>query len=325
MVKEWLRKISTVLLRPAHRVISSQVERLVQAELRRLREEYSAGYRPIERLASGLSFGTVPSQTLFGSSLCRMEDMVHPAYAQICQKWLLEPPGLHRKQWEYAYIIEKLRSTGCLQQGRRGLGFGVGREPLPSVFVSQGCVILATDAPTRNVDDEWKHTGQHSDNAISLWNPRLVSRDLFLERCQFQSLDMNSHQAIPAGYDFHWSSCVIEHLGGIRQAIDFVINSVHRLAPGGVAVHTTELNLSSNSDTLDAPQTCILRGRDIEELAGSLTSLGFMVEPIVLDMGLHPYNFHVDPPPYGGPIHLRLLIGNYAATSIGLVIRKPSQ
>ena len=40
---------------------------------------------------------------------------------------------------------------------------------------------------------------------------------------------MNDYGSIPDGYDFHWSSCVIEHLGGIRKALDFVLESVERL------------------------------------------------------------------------------------------------
>ena len=48
---------------------------------------------------------------------------------------------------EFIFILEKLRLNGCLEAGKKGLGFGVGTEPLSSYFVSQGCVVLATDEP----------------------------------------------------------------------------------------------------------------------------------------------------------------------------------
>ena len=48
--------------------------------------------------------------------------------------------------------------------------------------------------------------------------------------------------------------------------MDFVINSMRVLKPGGVAVHTTEFNLSSNDDTIEARDLCVYRRRDIELL-----------------------------------------------------------
>ena len=39
---------------------------------------------------------------------------------------------LHRKMWEWLFIAEALRERGMLAAGRRGVGFGVGQEPLVS-------------------------------------------------------------------------------------------------------------------------------------------------------------------------------------------------
>lgn len=150
----------------------------------------------------------------------------------------------------------------------------------------------------------------------------LISNEDLCERCEFKSLDMNSYSEIPPGYDFHWSSCVIEHLGGIKYAIDFLLESSLRLADGGVAVHTTEFNLSSNQDTVDEAGTCILRKCDLEHLVSRLFDYGLHPEPLILDPGFHPYNYHVDAPPFEAYNHLRLALGGYAATSVGIVIRK---
>jgi len=273
--------------------------------------------------ASGLQPGIASPNALFGSSLCRMEDMQHPIYQKICREALGQEPLLHRKQWEFIYIIHKLSIRNCLQPGSRGLGFGVGTEPLASYFVSKGCEILATDAPEETADEGWKQTAQHAKNVENLLHRNIVNEELFKKNCAFAPLDMNEYAKIPIGYDFHWSSCVIEHLGGIHKATEFVIESSKKLAPGGVAVHTTEFNLSSDLDTVDEPGTCILRGSDILQLIKSLQSLGLEVEPIILDPGQHPYNFHIDAPPYQSTVHLRLELERFSATSIGLVLQKP--
>ena len=134
---------------------------------------------------------------------------------------------------------------------------------------------------------------------------------------------MRAHDQIPKGHDFRWSSCVIEHIGGIRAAQDFLLASANRLNPGGIAVHTTEFNLSSDLDTVDEPGTCVFRARDLQQLKAELEEQGLQMEPLILDPGMHPYNYHVDAPPYDSRVHLRLLLEKFAATSIGIVIRKP--
>ena len=45
---------------------------------------------------------------------------------------------LHRKMWEWLFIAEALRERGLLAQGRAGLGFGVGQEPLVAVVRRRG-------------------------------------------------------------------------------------------------------------------------------------------------------------------------------------------
>lgn len=247
--------------------------------------------------------------------------MITNEYLDICRA-IGQEPAVQRKQWEFAFIYWKLLSSQKLCAGQRGVGFGVGTEPLSAAFAAKGCQILATDAPFEINDQGWALTDQHASSLQALQKPHLISNEELYERCQFKSLDMNNYSEIPAGYDFHWSSCVIEHLGGIKYAIDFLLQSSLRLADGGVAVHTTEFNLSSNQDTVDEVGTCILRKSDLEYLVSRLFDYGLHAEPLILDPGHHPYNYHVDAPPYVGYNHLRLALCGYAATSVGIVIRK---
>ena len=53
-------------------------------------------------------------------------------------------------------------------------------------------------------------------------------------------------------FDFCWSSSSLEHLGNLRNEIDFIINSVENtLKIGGVACHTTELK-PLNEETFES-------------------------------------------------------------------------
>jgi len=102
------------------------------------------------------------------------------------------------------------------------------------------------------------------------------------------------------------------------------------LKPGGVAVHTTEFNLSSNDKTVADGPCVIYRLRDIEAVCGQLVAQGHTVEPLDVQPGHHRLDRFVDEPPYCDwfttpppkVTHLRLNLWGHASTSIALVIRK---
>jgi hypothetical protein len=125
------------------------------------------------------------------------------------------------------------------------------------------------------------------------------------------------------GFDFHWSSCCFEHLGSLSAGMDFVVNAVENtLRPGGVAVHTTEFNLTTNEQTLETGPTVIYRRRDIEELVGRLRDRGHIVEEFSVAPPSHHWDFHVDTPPYTSKVHLKLLFEQYVTTSAGIVVQR---
>src|SRR5690348_955101 len=74
------------------------------------------------------------------SQLCTASQFNEPEYARLCAAMNVKPT-LHRKQWELIYIVRCLELSGTIAPGCRGLVFGVGREKLPSLFVSRGCEI----------------------------------------------------------------------------------------------------------------------------------------------------------------------------------------
>ena len=123
-------------------------------------------------------------------------------------------------------------------------------------------------------------------------------------------------------YDFCWSSCSLEHLGSIDAGLRFIERSLDTLKPGGIAVHTTEFNLTSDTRTIKKGGTVLFRRRDVEEFARRTTKAGHEVLPITFDQGDQPEDQIVDVPPYAADIHFKLALGQYVTTSFGLAIRK---
>ncbi|MBV8302888.1 MAG: hypothetical protein JOZ04_01660 [Acidimicrobiia bacterium] len=125
------------------------------------------------------------------------------------------------------------------------------------------------------------------------------------------------------GFDFCWSLCAMEHLGSLEAGLHFVERSLDCLRPGGVAVHTTELNLSSDVSTLDGGTTVLYRKRDLESLVAQLEAGGHKVAPLDLDPGDGVLDAYVDGPPWidwpGRPV-LRVDVEGFVTTSFALVI-----
>jgi hypothetical protein len=101
------------------------------------------------------------------SSICKYEDINSKWFI----RWLAELQGPdvnsedflkgYRKLWEWTAILEILSERGVLEEGRRGVGFAVGREPLVSLIASYGCSILASDIPEEDQVKDWASTSQY--------------------------------------------------------------------------------------------------------------------------------------------------------------------
>lgn len=243
-------------------------------------------------------------------------DRIRPA-------WDLDRSGrpvyTHRKLWEWLYIVAALEERDMLRPGRRGLGFGVGRDPLVALFASLGCEVTATDLDAAAAAHAgWVGTGQHASALAHLDEHGLCDPAAFSERVSFRTVDMNDVPADLTGFDFVWSACALEHLGSIVRGQAFVLDAMRCLRPGGVAVHTTEFNVSTNRTTLAFGPTVLFRRRDLEWLARRLRRAGHAIE-LDLDPGDTAADRHVDVAPFSN-VHLKVLIGPYVATSLALVV-----
>lgn len=234
---------------------------------------------------------------------------------------------IHRKTWEWVMIAAALEERGMLMPGKNGIGYAVGKEPLPALFASMGCKIVATDLAALE-SDAGRLWGERNDVIAAgledLWRSSLLDANTFNRLVSYRSVDMtNIPPDLKTGsFDFAWSNCSFEHLGSIRHGLAFILEQMKCLRVGGVAVHTTEFNLSSNEDTLDDKNIVLFRRRDVEELFNELIRRGHHVEELDTSMGFTDADYHVDKYPYTHNPHLRLRVNEWVSTSIILIIRK---
>jgi hypothetical protein len=210
-----------------------------------------------------------------------------------------------------------------LSNGKSGLGFAVGREPLVAYFASLGAKILASDLDVdRAATAGWVGSNEHAASLEMLNERNICPPDVFAQSVRFQEVDMNNFSREQLGeFDFVWSSCAFEHLGSLENGLKYVENAMHCVKSGGLAVHTTEFNVGSNELTHEEGGTVIYRRRDIDELLLRLRNAGHQVK-VNYNFGDQPADYNVDVPPYTHDVHLKLHLMGHTTTSIGLVIRK---
>jgi hypothetical protein len=233
----------------------------------------------------------------------------------------------HRKAWEWCAMTQALSERGMLSCGRNGCGFGVGQEPLASLFASLGTNILATDLPASPEAAAWANTEQHAGSLDGIFRPEILDRSTFDRRVRFGPLDMRRLDlpwAEHTGFDFLWSACSIPHLGSLDAGITFIAESTRLLRPGGWAVHTTEFNVSSDTNTVEAGDSVLYRERDIRALDRRLRAIGCGLSRCDFYAGDALEDLDFDAPPYGltERQHVKLLLSGFVCTSMLLIVRR---
>jgi hypothetical protein len=234
-----------------------------------------------------------------------------------CLKSLDLNPGLDRKTWEYAFIMNAIDTYCGFGPERRGLGFGVGKERLPSAMVLRGCELIVTDyVPPDDQSLEWE--ARKIDDLIY---ENIVPAAALRNKAQFREVDMNKIPEDLVNFDFLWSTGSLEHIGGLKNGLHFIENAMKCLRYNGIAVHTTEFTLTSRTVGYDTPGESFYCQKDIEDLAFRLTQAG---HSIVLNFrrGNTIADTHVDIPPYHEGMTLAAQHYDHVITSIGLIIQK---
>lgn len=258
------------------------------------------------------------------SQACTAEQIYNTRYRQWVDE-MHQPFVVHRKQWEWVYIAQCLDYTHAWHtthgQTHRGLGFGVGTEPIGALAAKRGCEILGTDMAYANAEKSgWVETDQHAASVEQMNPSDVCDRETFRQRASFRVVDMREIPDDLRGFDFTWSACAFEHLGSLQAGLDFVQNSLRCLKPGGIAVHTTEYNVSSNRDTIDTGPTVLYRRRDFQTFARALRAEGHQIS-LTFGLGTTEDDRHIDFPPYSN-CHLKSVLDGFVITSFGLLIQK---
>lgn len=316
--------------RDAWRLLQTTPHRLAElsAEMAEHRRETRIMYTALARRRSDdlanppIIPGEPGTNVLPHSIACRSDSFLQPWFSYWTGRFRVQMRR-HRKLWEFVFIVQALWERGALKPGSRGLGFGVGTEPMAALFASEGCAVVGTDmAPDGASALGWIETQQHALGKEALRKPELCPDDVFERNVSFRVVDMNHVPDDLTGFDFCWSSCALEHLGSIELGLAFIERSLECLKPGGWAVHTTELNLSSNHDTVDHMGTVLFRQQDFLVLAERLAAKGHRLAPLDFDPGDRPADTYVDVAPFLQDPCLKIALMGYVTTSFGLIIQK---
>ncbi len=267
-----------------------------------------------------------PTMSGVTSQLVTYKQTCDPIYA----KWLKEMKEENhhnRKQWEYVFIMQALEENGMLAADKKGLGFGVGSEPLPALMAKRGISTLVTEINIETKNENGWVKGRNKQEYMAALNSKdICDESRFNELVYFRDVDMNYIPQDLRGFDFVWSSCSLEHLGTIDKCTEFIFNSLDCLKQGGIAAHTTEYTLSKNK-TVTEGSTVFFREKDIRQIEKRLIDAGHRVT-INLNKGNTFRDWKIDFPPYKKDNHLKLLVSKQwkllVATSIGLIIKKSS-
>jgi hypothetical protein len=234
-----------------------------------------------------------------------------------------EPLMVARKEWEHAAICRALDAAGVLRPGARGLGFGVGREPLVAAFAARGVAVVATDLAADDARAAgWSATNQHALTLDGLLHPSVCSAEVLRAQVEVRAVDMNAipDDLVGSHFDFVWSACAFEHLGSLEAGLEFVARSAACLRPGGIAVHTTEFNVESDDRTLTSGPTVAYRRQDFAALERRLAAAGHTMAPFVAGERTGVFDYLIDVPPHHfGALLVR--VDSHLLTSAVIVVR----
>lgn len=263
-------------------------------------------------------------ETALVSRVVGAQEILSSEYAQLAGL-LGEVPRPHRKQWEFVSILRAGLAAEVIAPGKSALGFGVGREPITSALAAAGVQVLATDQPVSTAD-HWMASEEHASELRALWQSSIVDRETFEALVRFLPVDMNH---LPEGlgrHDLLWSACVIEHLGSPAAGLSFLERSLELLKPGGVAVHTTELELTERRTTADYGHCAVYRLDDLLDLQEVVAARGYSMQlDSFVPMETAADRFIAPPLSLGSETyHLKLALYDSITTSVALIIRAPN-
>lgn len=238
-----------------------------------------------------------------------------------------EEYDLHaNKFWQNAVMTQLLHERGMLKKGKKAVGFGVGRERLPALFAKYGVQVMATDQDFQTTKADHWAARELATSAYSLNKLGICPRKQFAELVDYMPVDMTQvPEELHEQYDFLWSNCALGHLSSIPEGLRFIEESLRCLKPGGWAVHTTEVNVLSNRDTVVDGDTVIFRLKDLHELQARLLQKGYIMQPLRLTLGEMPEDKRISLSPQFGNDYSKIQFRDHLLTQVVLVVHKPTE
>lgn len=178
------------------------------------------------------------SHATAAGKICDAADWSDPDVEDVIRTELKETPGFHRKQWEFAMIFLALRERGFLRGDAVGLSLGGGYERVLYAVGRHVRELVVTDlyAP----DSAWETSSTGDPQEFLLRHQPFPVEE---GRLRALRMDMRFLDFPDESFDFCYSSCAIEHIGGRDDFLRHMNEVARVLKSGGVYVLTTEVSL----------------------------------------------------------------------------------
>jgi len=262
------------------------------------------------------------------SKVCDGADWFDPELLAVVEGDLRELARFHRKQWEFAMILLALRRRGALRPDAVGLSMGAGKERLLYAVAHHVRQVVATDLYDLHAEWETAHT-QDPDRYVKEDKPFPVD-DAKLRGLR---MDMRSLDFEDGTFDFCYSSCAIEHIGGREDFLKHLAEAYRVLKDGGVYALTTELHYGP--ETIEHPHNYYFSAGYLGDL---LAETCFTADPeIDASLAHHRINYPLPPDVHrlcfdgqgrlaerllAESPHVQLLLGKHPFTSLAVVLKK---
>lgn len=176
-----------------------------------------------------------------------------------CRRWAkaLGMTGRRRSDhWEAAYAMQVFTRSGSAAPGARGLGLGVGAQPVPSALAAAGCEVVAADhAP--GLDHNAGEPG--------------------VDGVHRRAFDMGAVPRDLARFDFAWLPSALRHFRTVEEGVGFLEAGLLCLKPGGLMVATVAFDPEPTGVSRRKDGAPALDRRRLERLCLSYLALGHEV------------------------------------------------
>ncbi len=176
------------------------------------------------------------------SKFCDAADWFRGNMQEVIHHELREIPRFHRKQWESAMIFQTLRNLGKLRPDTRGLSMGGGKELIAYALAQHTKQLVITDLYEMNTSWDCAKTND-PDEYIRQNKPFPVDDSKMLAL----RMDMRQLDFPDKSFDFCYSTCAVEHIGGREDFLQHFNEVARVLKDDGIYVFTTEVSYDSTS------------------------------------------------------------------------------